>query len=457
MSQTSMNLREYLAIFFRYKKIFITVFILCAVSGGLYLLFTPRIYRATSLTFIQRQDILNPLLDKMAVSSGYREQLQTMKERILSWPRLINMTNNMKMLNKVKTPLEYEQYLLDLRKKIDTNMPNQDLVEISYESTDPYLAKQVVDYLTNSFIDDSVQIRSEEAVKAIDFIRSQLEVYRSRLEASEKDLGEMKISAEIESVDNKKMLLQEQLAQQEKVVVSEVRREQNPIIKQLNDHIVDMETQLSRLLIDATETHPTVRELRKEIAKTRDKLAQEMEKSKTINVEEKSSTNPIYADLEQQLKTLELRKNTLLQRQEAIKEKNKKYKFSAVSDSELSAMDRDARVNEQLYSSLLSRLESARISQQMEIGDKGTKFKVVSPARLPLRPFKPNVARTIIMIIGLGIGLGFGAVFLMDNMDHSLRNVEDAKEFFEKPLLGAISKIELDEDAAKKVKRIIRG
>lgn len=452
-----MNLREYLAIFFRHKKIFASVFSLCLIFGVLYLIFTPRVYQASSLTFIQRQDILNPILDKMAVTSGYREQLQTMKERILSWPRLINMTNSMKMINNVKTPIEYEQYLLDLRKKLDINMPNQDLVTIAYESTDPYLAKQVVDYLTNSFIDDSVQIRSEEAVKAIDFIRSQLDVYRARLEASEKDLGEMKISAEIENLNNQRQLLQEQLVKQEKVVVSEVRREQNPIIKQLNDHLVDMEKQLSKLLIDATEDHPMVQELRKETAKTREKLAQEMEKSKSVSVEEKSSTNPIYADLEQQLKTLELRKNALLQRQMAIKEKNKKYKFGAVSDSELSAMDRDARVNEELYSSLLSKLESARISQQMEAVDKGTKFKIISPARLPLKPFKPKIFKTLLMIMGLGLGLGLGAVFLMDNMDHSLRNVEDAKEFFEKPLLGAISRIELDEDAAKKVNKIIRG
>ena len=388
MQQTPFNLRDYLMVFFRRKVIFSLLFLACIVGGIIYVLFAPRAYESSALIYIQREDILNPLLDKMAVSSQYNEQLKTISERMLSWPRLVNMSDSLKLTAGITTPLDFENYIVGLRRKVDVSMYNQDLVKISYEDKDPYLAKQVVDYLTNSFIDDSVQVRSDEAVKAIDFIRTQLDVYRNRLETSEKDLGEMKVKAEIDALENQKQLIQDQMAKQDKVIVSEAKKEQNPLVKQLNDHIADMEKELSRLLIDSTEQHPRVQELRKEIARTKEKLANEMENSKTVVVEEKSSSNPIYADLDQQLKALELRRNTLLQKQAEIREKSRKYKLGAVSDAELSSMDRDAKVNEALYSSLLSKLESARISQQLENVDKGTKFKIIDPARMPVKPSK---------------------------------------------------------------------
>jgi uncharacterized protein involved in exopolysaccharide biosynthesis len=380
-----------------------------------------------------------------------------MRERILSWPRLVSMVETVKMTGNIKTPLDFERYMIDLRKRINIEMYNQDLVRISFEDKDPYLAKQVVEYLTNNFIDETIQLKSEEAVKAIDFIREQLNVYRDRLEASEKDLGELKVKAEIESIDKQKGLIKDQLSRQDKVVVSEVKREQNPIIRQLNDHIANLEKELSRLLIDSTEQHPRVQELRKEITKTREKLTQEMEKTKSISVEEKSATNPIYAELDQKLKSMELKREELLQKQADIKAKRGKYKLSNVSDAELSAMDRDAQVNEQLYTSLLSKMESARISQQMENLDKGTRFKVIDPARMPLKPSKPDIFKSILLSIALGLGFGFAGIYLLEYLDHSLRNIEDAKSFFTKPILGAISRISLEEDATKDIKKIIRS
>ncbi len=457
MDSIQFTIRDYLMIFFRRKWIFIIALSLCLIGGIIYVIFAPKEYNSASIIYIQKAEILNPLMDKVAVSSQYTETIKTMQERILSWPRLVSMAETIKMTGNIKTPLEFEKYMINLRRRITIEMFNQDLVRISFEDKDPYLAKQVVEYLTNNFIDETIQLKSEEAVKAIDFIREQLDVYRKRLETSEKDLGEIKVKAEIENIDKIKGLIKDQLARQEKVVVSEVKKEQNPVVKQLNDHVVNLEKELSKLLIDSTEQHPRVQELRKEISRTKEKLAQEMQKSTSVSVEEKSATNPIYADLDQRLKALELKREELLQKQAEIKAKSGKYKLSNVSDAELSAMDRDAQVNEQLYTSLLSKMESARISQQMEGIDKGTRFKVIDPARMPLKPSKPDIFKSILLSLAMGLGLGLAGIYMLEYLDHSFRNIEDAKAFFTKPILGAISKISLEQDATKDIKKIIRS
>lgn len=449
-----MTIRDYLTIFFRRKGIFFTVLLVCLIGSAFYLFTTARVYETHSLIFIQGSNVLNPLLKDMAVPATYGEVLKTMKEQILSWPRLINMTDSLKMATTIKTPLEFEQYIVALKEKIDISMYGPDIVRIGYEDQDPYLTKQVVDYLTTTFIEESVQMKSDEASKAIDFIRKQLSVYRERLETSEKDLGEMKVRTELESLEKQRELIKEQLAKQEKVVVSEVTKEQNPVVRQLSEHLADLEKQLSKWLIDSKETHPTVRELRKQIKLTSEKLDIEIEKSKAMNVGERSSVNPIYADLERKLEELNLQRSHLLQRVEEIKQSSTKYRAQTVSDQELASMDRDAKVNEELYSSLLSRLETARLSHQLESLDKGTKFKVIEPARMPLHPIKPNVFKIILLGLITGIAGSFMGIYLLERVDHSLRTVEEAKSFFTRPLLGAISKIELEEDQINKVNKL---
>lgn len=456
-NQLQMTIRDYLTIFFRRRAIFFSALGISLLGAVFYLLIAARVYQSYALIYIQGTELLNPLLHDMAVATKYDELLNTMKEQILSWPRLINMTDSLKMAPHIKTPLEFEQYIKALKEKIIISMYRPDIIRISYEDDDPYLTKQVVDYLTESFIDESVQLKNDEVIKAIDFIRQQLNVYRQRLESSEKDLGEMKIRTELDTIEKQRLLVREQLAKHEKVVVAEIKKEQNPTVRELIEHLADLERQLSRWLIDSTEDHPTVKELRKQIKFTKEKLETELKKNKSFNIEEKSIVNPIYADLEQKLKELELKRNELLQKAEEIKETSKKYRLQTVSNQELAALDRDARVNEQLYSSLLSRLESARLSQQLEALDKGTKFKIIEPSRLPLRPVKPNVLQILLLSIVLGVGGGFAGIYLLEQMDHSIRTVEEAKSVFTRPLLGAISRIELEDDQMKKVNKLARG
>lgn len=148
-----MTIRDYLTIFFRRKGIFFTVLLVCLIGSAFYLFTTARVYETHSLIFIQGSNVLNPLLKDMAVPATYGEVLKTMKEQILSWPRLINMTDSLKMATTIKTPLEFEQYIVALKEKIDISMYGPDIVRIGYEDQDPYLTKQVVDYLTTTFIE----------------------------------------------------------------------------------------------------------------------------------------------------------------------------------------------------------------------------------------------------------------------------------------------------------------
>ena len=116
---------------------------------------------------------------------------------------------------------------------------------------------------------------------------------------------------------------------------------------------------------------------------------------------------------------------------------------------------RDAKVNEQLYNILLERLETAKITQSLEASKEGTRYTILDPARLPLKPIKPNKIIILMMGLFLGVCAGVSSVFISEMLDHSFLDVEGAKAALGIPVLGAISKIVTQADIrAQKMRNI---
>ena len=71
------------------------------------------------------------------------------------------------------------------------------------------------------------------------------------------------------------------------------------------------------------------------------------------------------------------------------------------------------------------RLERAKITQQLGESDDGLRFRILEPARLPLRPVRPNFWRIGFFALILGVFVGFGAVFAAEYLDQSFQSAED--------------------------------
>jgi uncharacterized protein involved in exopolysaccharide biosynthesis len=98
----------------------------------------------------------------------------------------------------------------------------------------------------------------------------------------------------------------------------------------------------------------------------------------------------------------------------------------------------------------------ARVAQGLEKEQKGERFTLIEPPRLPEKPFKPN--RMAIMLIGmvLGVGAGIGLTALREFSDDAVRDGDSLTMMTQFPVLAGIPEIMTAKDITRRrTKRFI--
>jgi len=463
-TETQIGWQDYLAIIVRRRWFFLIPCALIVTASLIVGMFLPRIYQAETVLLIQDEKVINPLIEGLAVSTPVAERLRTLREEILGWTSLSRLANELKLDKQARSPLAFERLIKRLQSDIDVRMRGRDLVTVSYEDHDPVLAQSLVNTITNIYMQRNVESQNAEAGTAITFIESEMAGYKKKLEDSERALREFK----------------------------ELYVTQMPVANQINDQVVDLEVMLARLLIENTEEHPTVIETRRHIAELKQRRNDEIRRVITTAVA-KGTDPTIYQDLAHALDAPltedEAQNPTIRAAKEAYQawvsrldstttkgenatptqkvqivtvaagDNNTTSRPSGVMEStsasislgpreeqELARLTRDYDVYSQTYKSMQERLERAKVTQRLGESDEGTKFKILEPARLPLKPARPNMTKIFFFSLLLGLFVGAGVAFVAEYLDQSFQSAEDVQSALELPVLASISTIVTEAD-----------
>jgi len=383
----TLRLREYYYLLLRHKLVFAWIVAICLTFATLSTFFMTKIYRSDTALLIRDEEILNPLISGLAIAPSTISRLRTLKEELLSWQRLTLLVEQLKLDKEVKNPLEYEKLIKSLRSNIAVKMGGSQIITVSFEGPDPKRAQNIVQTLADIIIGGTLTSQKVETSSAIRFINEQLESYRKTLEKSEEELRKFR----------------------------EIYASTLPVATQMNEQLVNLKLQLNNLLIENTEEHPAVIQTRKQIAALEDQRDIQMRKAKAEGVDIAPEE---YAKLV-----------SSVPRQE----------------QQLAKLQRDYMVNANIYESLLQRLETAKISETLEQSEKGPKFRILEPARLPLQPVKPN--KILVVLGGFLVGMLVGGVviYLLDLSNTSIRTVDEARNILSFPIFGSIPPINPEE------------
>ncbi len=378
---------NYAKIFFRRKFIFLIPLFAGLIFGICAGILMPKEFQSSSIILVEEGKTDNPLFTNIAVSTTVTQRMNTIRESMLGWNSLVTLVKRLNLDKDIKSTYQFEQLVLSIRNSIHIKMRGPNIIDLAYVGKDPQTTQAIVKNVVDIFIERNMQLQDQETADAIKFIEEQLKVYKGKIKSAE---------------------------------------------------IAGLQERLNALLLDSTEKHPLVKQIREQINMKKEELQKEKLEFTDSESLKTQTTNPIIDEIKKALGKIQSDDTSSAKQPTKVESEVAKVVLLDKLDN---VMARDVQVNEGIYNMLLQRLETAKITQRLQASKEGTKYTVLDPPRLPLKPFKPN--KPLLTFLGLLIGgiAGICFVVLSEFLDRSFLDVEEAKEYLGMPLLGAISKI----------------
>lgn len=474
------DIAKYLVIIARKRYLFLCIFVLVTIIGIIHSYSVKKAYKASAIILIERSKIHNPLMRGSSSTSG--QEINTVRQLITSRSRLLRVIRNLDLDLKITTPLELLNLIDSMRRAIAIRSIGKNLYRISYEGDEPEIVKDVVNSICTLFIEENLGSIRGGAHEAFSFTQTQLVIYRKKLEESEtalrlfkeQNLGEMpgekninlknaekyssllaEAKSELKQLRLRKTLLQKQLSGEKPLIITSRNT------TSLKAQLAQMNSKLEASLMRYTEEYPGIIILKNQIKKTEQRLSEGAEDKNEIYLSSDSDTgstvealNPIYQRLKEDLNSTIIKINLLKSQINDYKKKQELY-FEKVltipkKEQELIRLKRDYNVTLGIYKTLLNKLEEARISRELEARETSDNFQIIDAAQVPLVPSKPNRPKLILIGIALGLLSAYGVIFLLNFLDTSIANTNEARDYFNYPVLAEIPAIICGKDIRRK-------
>jgi len=449
------------------------------IAGWLFVHYLPDQYEASTRVRVDTDSVLAPLLQGLAVRVDVKQQIRMMTRTLKSRPNLEKVLAMTDYDINLKTPEEEEKAINRLDKLIDiSGNAKQNLYTITYVNKDPQQAKKVVESLLTIFVETTLGDSRKDTDSAQVFLNNQIAEYEQRLLAAEDRLKEFKrknvgtmptegkgyyqrLQEETSILEQAKLALREETNRRDElkrqqlgeeptfgIMPEVVQQRENLLNSALTLRINGLQSKLDELSLVYTDTHPDVVAIKRKIRILQEERSKELAGlPDTTRLQSASNinANPVYQRLkialgeaEASVAALEVRVREYQRRTNNLK--NKVDTIPRV-EAELARLNRDYKVNQTNYETLVARRESAKISEQAQQSSDTVKFKVIDPPRVPLSPVGPNrlLLNTAVLIGSLVIGCFF-AVFL-SQIKPTFEHRSTVMEVVGLPVLGSVSMV----------------
>lgn len=489
MEPRAMTMNDMFGVMKRRKWSLILPMLIVFTVAGIVSLVLPSIYKSTATILIEEQDV--PADFVMATVTSFAEQrLQSIHQRIVSYSRLLDIINRFNLYPDLKGRWTSEQIVEKMREDIllepistevtdrRTGRPSTATIAftLSYQGKNPGTVQQVANVITSLFLEENLRSREKQATETSDFIEKEMERVKTQLSELEARMAAFKtahmnelpelLQVNMQSLNNIESAIQrlnEQLRSlKEREGYLQTQLASIPLGSEEGGdraRLAELKVQLVHLRTRFSDQYPDVIRTRAEIAELEKRLNDESGKTRNPDSSSDHPDNPTYITLAAQLSStqadIDSVKRQIREANQAWDMYQRRIARTPKVEEEYKAILIERDNTQAKYNDLMQKHMEAKMAQGLEKDQKGERFTLSEPARLPETPDKPN--RLAIALIGviLGIGAGVGWASLREFTDHSVRNSEILTQETSFPVLGSIPIIQTAEDLERKKRKRI--
>jgi len=465
-------------IWIKRRYIIISTWLICPIGWGVVAMM-PDVYESEARVYADTQSILAPLLKGLTVQVNPDIQINLMVKTLLSRPNLERISRMTDMDIQAETPQQYEGIISRLRDhiKIKKQGRRDNIFTISFEDTNPELAKNVVQSALTVFIENTLGENRTDADSAQKFLKGQIAEYENRLSSAESRLTDFKqkysnmLPDQYGGYYNKLNVTKEQLQvielslleaetqlksakAQLNTVPTQANNSQNKIqtsnsIKtSYDERIAELELSLDSLQLRYTNKHPDVAEAKRRLTHLEKQRTKEINDYLNITSSKDGSTlitsqNPVIQQLqiqvnqfENMIASIKVRVNNYRTK---VKDLENKIHILPEIEGELVALNRGYDITKNKYEQLLNRQETAQLAQQADETTNKIQFKVIDPPRAATAPSGPKRMLFFVLVTFVGFGAGIGLSLLLSQLAPVVTSTSQLSKATGVPVFGVVS------------------
>jgi capsular polysaccharide biosynthesis protein len=220
--------------------------------------------------------------------------------------------------------------------------------------------------------------------------------------------------------------------------------EKATLIRQIGERRLD----LAALERTFTKDYPDFAHLQEEIAALEQRLAAihvKPQEDQPLQSNEKDTSGKASKQFQEELREITLEEELLLKQQADVQRQIADFEARVARipqrEQMLRMLIQDYENARSAYVTMQQRVYNAKMSEQLEQQQKGEQFRLIEPARVPIKPETPDRPKTLMMGLALGLALGCGAVFLAEQRDHTFYDPEELHHFTTLPVLATIPQL----------------
>ena len=303
--------------------------------------------------------------------------------------------------------------------------------KLTFEYPDRELVQQATAMMAQTYIDEDLQERSRQADAASQFLGEQVASAQAKVQQKADEIKAYKmrhrgaLPEEMENSFRQLDLLQAQLNNLDQSLNS---------AKQISapTRLQQLETQLTTLRAQFSDSYPDVRSLRAQIEALKKAQNEAGAGAQNPSGQSGSANGPDTESLSAQKQALEGQMERI---REQIAE-------TPTREQELAVMNREYDVVTKDYEQLLHKQLDAQVSARLERSPDSAHLKILEPAELPLLPVRPN--RFAILLCGLvfSTAAALGLPFALFFTDTSFKDPDELGSEYGLPVLVAIPEVE---------------
>ncbi len=455
--------------------------------GLIYVSMMPDVYRSEAKIFIDTGSELDMALRGLTFEENPNQKIAMMVQTLKSRDNLEKIARGADLDITAASPDEYNALLESLSDDVKLLAPaprSQDNVyTIYYVHREAVTARNVVQETLDIFVEGALGESRAGNTTANRFLDEQIVEYELRLSQSEQQmadfqrrnadllpvsgtfysrLGNLQEELDVtrlqidELTKQKETFLAQLQVQKEALSNNNVQAGSEPLIQTRYDaRIVELEASLDQLKIRFTDLHPEVVETSRLLDSLRKNRDREIESflAQQANSVDLIQPNQISVDIRSEINRVDGEIASLQVREESflnkITELRTKIDLVPQLEAEQVALNRDYEILKQNYLELLSRRESADLSQKADVSAEDFQFRIIEPPMVPIEPDGPNrlVFYTLVLLIGFGAGIGIA--FIISQFSPILIRASQLRLVSDFPVLGAVSHLNREVIAKK--------